>query len=110
MQEVMGLIKNHEGGISGLMGKLKDSGLGDQVNSWIGIGENKPVDANQISSALGGDVVKNIASKLGVSQEEAAKGVASSLPEVVDKLTPNGKIETDDFIQKGLSALKGLFG
>ena len=110
MQEIMDLISKQEGGLSGLVGKLKDSGLGDQVNSWIGTGENKSVDSNQLSSALGGDVVKNIASKLGISQEDAANGVAGALPEVVDKLTPNGKIETDDILQKGLSALKGLFG
>lgn len=110
MQEVMGLINNQEGGLSGLVGKLKNSGLGDQVNSWIGTGENKAVDANQLSSALGGDVVKNIASKLGISHEEAANHVAGALPEMVDKLTPNGKIESDDILQQGLSALKGLFG
>ncbi len=110
MQEVMSLINNQEGGLTGLVSKLKDSGLGDQVNSWIGTGENKGIDANQLSSVLGSDVVKNIASKLGISTEEAADKVAGALPEVVDKLTPNGKIETDDIIQKGLSALKGLFG
>ena len=110
MQEVMGLINNQEGGLSGLVGKLKDSGLGDQVSSWIGTGENKSVDSNQLSSALGSEVVKNIAAKLGVSHEEAANSLAGALPEVVDKLTPNGKIESDDILQKGFSALKGLFG
>lgn len=109
MQEVMGLINNQEGGLSGLVEKLKGSGLGDQVNSWIGMGENKAVDGNQISSALGGNVVKNIAGKLGISEEEAAQSVAGALPEVVDKLTPNGKIEGGDILQKGLSAIKGLF-
>lgn len=109
MQEVMGLI-NKEGGLSGLVGKLKDSGLGDQVSSWIGLGENKSIDANQISSVLGSDTLKEIAAKLGISHEEAAQSVAGALPEVVDKLTPEGKLETDDLLQKGLSALKGLFG
>jgi len=110
LQEVLGLINNHEGGLSGLVGKLKDSGLGDQVNSWVGTGENKSVDASQLSSALGSDVVKNIASKLGISNEHAAGSMAGILPEVINKLTPNGKIETDDIVQQGLSALKGLFG
>ena len=110
MQEVMGLINNQQGGLSGLVTKLKDSGLGDQVSSWIGTGENKAIDSNQLSSALGNDALKNIASKLGITHEEAANSVAGALPEVVDKLTPNGKIETDDIVQQGLSALKGLFG
>jgi len=109
LQEVMGLINNQEGGLSGLVNKLKESGLGDQVNSWIGTGENKAVDASQLSSALGSDIVQNIASKLGISTEEAAGSLSGALPEVINKLTPNGKIETDDPVQQGLSALKGLF-
>lgn len=109
-QEVVNLINNQSGGLNGLVSKLKDSGLADQVSSWIGTGENQPVNANQISSALGGDTVKNLAGKLGLSEEETAGQLAGALPQVVDKLTPNGKIETDDLIQKGLSALKGLFG
>jgi uncharacterized protein YidB (DUF937 family) len=110
IQEVMGLIKNQEGGLSGLVSKLKSSGLGDQVNSWIGTGDNSPVSANQLKSALGDDFLKNIAERLGVTNEEAAGNLADALPQVVDKLTPNGKIENDDLLQKGLSALKGLFG
>lgn len=110
MQEVIGLINKQEGGLSGLVGKLKDSGLGEQVNSWIGTGANKAVDSNLLSSALGSDVVQNIASKLGISTDDAANKVAGALPEVVDRLTPNGKIEADDIVQQGLSALKGLFG
>jgi uncharacterized protein YidB (DUF937 family) len=110
MQEVMSLVTNHEGGLSGLVEKLKSSGLTDHVNSWIGTGENKPVDASQISSALGGDVLGKIAGKLGISQDEAAQHVAGALPEVVNQLTPNGKIEMEDILQKGISSLKGLFG
>ena len=108
-QEVMGLIQNGEGGLMGLVNKLKKSGLGDQVNSWIGMGENKAVDANQLSSALGENAVQNIADKLGISHDEAAISVAEAFPRVVDKLTPNGEIEEGDIFHKGLSALKGIF-
>jgi uncharacterized protein YidB (DUF937 family) len=40
MHEVADLTKNHEGGLAGLVVKLKDSGLADRVNSWISKGEN----------------------------------------------------------------------
>ncbi len=107
--EVMDLVRNQEGGLTGLVSKLKDSGLGDQVESWIGLGENKTIDANQATSALGGNFIQSIAAKLGVSHEEAANGVAEALPQMVDKLTPNGVIEEGDILHKGMSMLKGLF-
>jgi hypothetical protein len=109
MQEIMGLIDNHEWRSFRPGWQTERIRIANQVNSWIGTGNNKAVDANQISSALGGDVLKNIASKLGISHEEAAHSVAGALPEMVDRLTPNGKIESDDILQSGLSALKGLF-
>jgi uncharacterized protein YidB (DUF937 family) len=109
IQEVIGLIQNQQGGLSGLVDKLKNSGLGDQVESWIGTGENKAVDAFNLSSALGNNVVQSIASKLGISHDEAAGKVADALPQVVDKLTPNGKIDEGDILQNGISMLKGLF-
>jgi uncharacterized protein YidB (DUF937 family) len=109
-EEMKGLIQNHEGGLSGLVDKLRNSGLGDHVNSWIGTGENKVVEATKLSSALGSDVIKRIADKLGITHEEAANKVAETLPQMVDKLTPNGKIEDENFLQKSLSSLKNLFG
>ncbi len=108
LDEVMGLIKN-QGGLSGLAEKLKNSGLADQVSSWIGTGANQPVDAGQISNALGSDTIGQIAGKLGVSHEEAAEKLSTHLPEIVNQMTPNGKIEADDLIGKGIDALKKLF-
>jgi uncharacterized protein YidB (DUF937 family) len=109
VQEVMNMVKNHEGGLAGLVGKLTQSGLGEQVASWVGMGENKPVEANKLQQALGDNTVKDIAKKLNIPVEEVSESLAGALPQVVDKLTPNGKIEEDSFIEKGLSALKGLF-
>lgn len=109
-QEMMGLVKNQEGGLSGLVNKLKNSGLGEQVSSWVGTGENKNVDPKQLSSALGGNFIQSIASKLGISHEEAENKVAETMPEMVDKLTPGGKVEEgDNVLEKGWSSLKGMF-
>ena len=69
-----------------------------------------PSLALKLSNALGSETVKNIAEKIGISEDEAAQDVARALPEVIDKLTPHGEIEADDQIQKGLLSLKSLFG
>jgi uncharacterized protein YidB (DUF937 family) len=87
---VMGLIQNHPGGIQGLLAQFQEKGLGDQVASWIGTGANQPISAEHIQGALGSDQLQQLAGQMGVSQEEAASGLAGMLPQVVDKLSPQG--------------------
>lgn len=80
------------GGLEGLTGKLAQAGLGNIVNSWIGTGKNKSVSASQLNNILGSDMVAQLASKLGVSQGAAASKLAKLLPLIIDKLTPDGKV------------------
>ena len=88
--EVKKLIEERD--LSSIAQKLRESGLDEQVSSWISKGQNLPVVGEQIQRALGNDVVAGIASKLGISQEQAADEVAEAMPEVVDELTPDGQI------------------
>jgi uncharacterized protein YidB (DUF937 family) len=89
----MELINDPEtGGLQGLVQKFHDKGLGEVVNSWIGPGGNHPVTAEQIQSVVGEDRIKAVASKLGVSPDEASAKIAEYLPSLVDKLTPGGKV------------------
>lgn len=81
-----------DGGISGLMGKFDAGGLGDKMKSWIGKGENAPVSVGEIKSVLGSDQISAVAAKLGISSDEAASKIASVLPTVIDKLTPDGLV------------------
>lgn len=82
---------NSQGGADQIVGKLKQGGLESIVDSWIGTGKNKPVKSNQISNILGSGVVKQLASKLGISESAAASKIAQYLPLIIDKLTPDGK-------------------
>lgn len=109
MQLVMSLIQNQQGGLSGLLGNLTQGGLGEQVKSWISTGENQAVDTNQLSSSLGSNVIGMIAQKVGVSPEMASGLLAQALPQVVDKLSPNGQLDESN-LQNGLSALMGMLG
>jgi uncharacterized protein YidB (DUF937 family) len=47
--------------------------------------------AGQLGSALGPDVIKMLAQRSGLSEEEITKQI---LPGVVDKLTPHGRLPT----------------
>lgn len=96
VETVAGMIGGGEGGsgagLQGLVEKFQAGGLGDLAASWIGTGDNKAVSADQVRSALGDDEVRRVADEAGVSQDEAASGLAALLPELVDKVTPDGLV------------------
>lgn len=97
------------GGIQGLIKKLTDGGLGGIVGSWIGTGENEPVEPEQLQNALGSDTVEKLATQMGVSKEEAAAELSKTLPTVVDKLTPDGKLPESDNMGDIQNLLKKFF-
>jgi uncharacterized protein YidB (DUF937 family) len=82
------------GGLGGLLDKLQKGGLGEVANSWVGPDQNRPVSPGQLGSALGPDIVKTLAQRSGLSEEEITKKLSEVLPGVVDKLTPKGRLPT----------------
>ena len=81
-------------GLGGLLDKLEQGGLSHATNSWVGSSQNQPVSSNQLSSALGPDLIKVLAQRSGLSEEEVGKQLSQVLPGLVDKLTPNGRLPT----------------
>ena len=107
---VLGLITNPQsGGLQGLIQTFKEKGLGDAMSSWIGTGENKPVSGDQIQHALGSNLIEQIAQQLGSSKSEVSGGLANLLPDIIDKLTPNGKLPEGDQLSEELEMLKKTF-
>ena len=78
------------GGLGDLIGKFTQGGLGDVIGSWIGHGQNAPISGDQLSNVLGSDMISDLAARLGLSHEEAAGQLSQVLPQVVDRLTPQG--------------------
>jgi uncharacterized protein YidB (DUF937 family) len=99
------------GGVQGLMTKMSSNGLGQQVQSWIGHGENKPVSGSQVSQALDTDSLNKMAQETGSTPEKVSDDVAKVLPEMVNKATPDGQVpkQGDDPLSKGVDAIKGMF-
>ncbi|MFB7612342.1 YidB family protein [Streptomyces gardneri] len=78
--------------LGGLIDMLTKSGLVDQAQSWVGTGRNQPVSGAQITEALPDETLRKVAADAGVSPQEAADQIAQTLPQAVDKLTPNGSV------------------
>ena len=101
------LIQNHGSGngLAGLVQQLAASGLGPQVQSWIGTGANLPVSGDQIQAALGSEKIQQLAQQVGLDPAQLSGALAHLLPHAVDQLTPDGQVPP----QSGLaSALSGL--
>jgi len=83
------------GGLPGILQALKNGGLSEQVDSWVGTGANQHVNAQQIGAALGGSVLAGLAAKLNMSTDDLTGKIAEHLPDVVNQLTPNGAVENN---------------
>lgn len=109
MQLVLQLLQNHPGGLQGLIEQFTRAGLGQQAASWVSTGQNLPISAEDLMKVFGrgGGQLQDMLSKLGMQQSEAMGGLAQMLPDVVDRLTPNGSVQ-DDMVAQGLDLLKNL--
>ncbi len=86
---------NQHGGLNGVLDKFKQGGLGDLAASWVGTGANLPISAEQISSVLGSGAIIEMAAKFGITPEMLSSQIAQHLPNVIDKMTPNGEVSAD---------------
>jgi len=104
----MSKLVSSNGGMQGITSKLTQKGMGQQVQSWIGPGQNQPVSGEQIQSALDPKSLNEFAQQTGQSPEQASSNVAQALPHMMDQTTPEGKMPSDDPFSKGVAALKRL--
>jgi uncharacterized protein YidB (DUF937 family) len=90
LSEVMGT--GGQGGLSAIVAKLEQAGLGEQVKSWIGNGQNLPISADQLRQVLGNDTVRQLAAKYNIPVDQLAAVLAHQLPVAVDHASPQGKL------------------
>ncbi|KWV57707.1 hypothetical protein AS026_30870 [Rhizobium altiplani] len=80
------------GGLGDLLKTFQQNGHEDKAHSWVQPGPNVPIDNDQLSEALGPDVIKELAAKTGLSPQEILDRLSRDLPTAVDDLTPNGRV------------------
>jgi uncharacterized protein YidB (DUF937 family) len=83
------------GGLNDLVKQFQQSGHGDMVNSWVGPGSNKAIAPNQLAEALGSDRINALMAHSGMSREELLDDLSQELPDVIDQLTPEGRVPTE---------------
>jgi uncharacterized protein YidB (DUF937 family) len=106
VQIAMDLLNKH-GGVSGVLAMFKEKGLTPEVNSWVGNGPNLPISPEQVAGVLGQGELAQMAAKFGITPNDLSSKIAAHLPTVVDKLTPDGKV--NDSTSNLLSTVMGMF-
>ena len=81
-----------QGGLSALSQRFHEEGLGGVINSWVSSGPNHAISADQIQKVIGSDRIAQIASRFGIPADEVAGKIAETLPAVVDRMTPGGRL------------------
>ena len=97
------------GGLAGLMNAFQKKGLGDMMGSWVSTGPNPPISASQVTDVLGGEVLRQFATRAAVPHAEAGGLLAKLLPAVIDQLTPQGTVPETKALESALgNLLSGL--
>jgi uncharacterized protein YidB (DUF937 family) len=107
VQAALQLLEQN-GGISGVIERFRQAGFAEQADSWVATGANRPIEPHAVQQALGPGALSDIASRLGMSGDAAAGGLASVLPQLIDQLTPHGAIPGNqgDVVAQALAMLR----
>jgi len=84
------------GGLGDLLKQLQQGGHGETANSWVGTGPNKAISPGDLANALGADQIDSLASQSGLSKQDLLSGLSQYLPQVIDHLTPDGRLPTEN--------------
>jgi uncharacterized protein YidB (DUF937 family) len=86
------VLDSDQGGLTAVVAKLRQAGLGDLVTSWLGSGPNTRISAEQLQQVLGNDTVKQLAAHCGLPADTILDHLAEALPHLVDQASPNGTL------------------
>lgn len=106
------LVDGGGGGLDlgSILGKLQGGGMGTKVDSWMGSGGNEALSAREARRVIDQSDLEALARSAGVSKRQAADGLGRLLPDMVDKLSPDGKLLEGDELNKGVGDLKAALG
>src|SRR5262245_25590926 len=94
--QAKGLLNKN--GLDGLLDRLNAGGLTDKVKGWVSTGPNPEMTEADVDKTFSDQEITEVANNAGVSKDEAKTGLAAMIPNLIDKLTPNGNVPGKDQI------------
>ena len=78
-----------------LVDRFKAAGQGNAADSWVSDKANMPLGVDALEAALGRETLAELVRKTGLSRADLLLRLNVALPEVVNRLTPNGRLPTE---------------
>jgi uncharacterized protein YidB (DUF937 family) len=104
LQQVLGMLSS-PGALSNITRGFHSAGLDNVLQSWVGTGENLPITGDQVKQVLGSGNVADLGARAGLTESDASNALAGMLPQVIDKLTPDGKLPSQGDLSSALGKL-----
>lgn len=103
----MGWVQRN-GGVGAVLDRFRQNGLGAQAASWVSTEQNAPLQPQDVHKVVGQDEINSMAQQLGVPPDQVAHGLSQILPQVIDKVSPEGAVphDADQRIESGMSQLQ----
>ncbi len=108
IQQLIAMLSK-PGALDKLMASFQGAGLGKILESWISTGQNLPISADQVRAVLGSGALTDLAKRAGIDEGETASTLSGLLPEVIDKVTPAGKVPGANELGGLVSSLGKMF-
>jgi uncharacterized protein YidB (DUF937 family) len=100
------LASQRGGGLRQLGDLLRQRGMGQRFNSWVGTGANEAVSPGEVNHLLGDESIDQLAQQTGMPREEVSSNLAELMPQIVDQLTPDGQIPDDATLEQRMPELE----
>jgi len=108
LPQVLAMLRQ-PGALDNIANGFRSAGLENVLQSWLGTGQNLPISGDQVKQVLGSGNVADLGARAGLNESDASNALANLLPQLVDKLTPNGKLPSEGDLGSTLSSLGKLF-
>lgn len=72
--------------------QFEERGMREQVESWVGTGQNKPVDRRQIEDVFGQQELERLSRERKIDRDRLSEVLAKYIPRIIDELTPTGRM------------------
>jgi uncharacterized protein YidB (DUF937 family) len=108
--QVLGGSARGSSPLGDLLAQFQRAGFGDQARSWVSTGQNMPIPLEAIEQVFGRGGLAEIARRAGVSEQDASRGLSQLMPEVVDRVTPDGELPDASSLLASVEALTKRLG
>lgn len=97
--------------LGSILGKMQGGGMADMAQSWLGDGDNAPMEDSNVMDMFGADKISEFAAKLGMTESEAVGGLRDAMPEMVNNASSGGSLlDSIGGISGAIGMASKLFG